>query len=364
MTPLHVAVDGSALGREAGGARRYVSELLTALSALHQLKVTVVGVGATMPLPAGIERRGTAGPRNNLVRTVWTVARGARAVHADVLHAPAYTAPFWGAPPVVLTVHDVSYERRPEWYPWRRDPIRRAFYRLSATHATLIVTDSEFSRSEIVAAYGIAGDRIRVIPLGVGPTFTPDPSPRRAAPAYVLHVGELHARRDVTGILEAVVHCRASAPALNDLRLVLVGADRGTLGEIRTHARRLGAEGALDVRGVVDEPALIDLYRRAAVLAHASRYEGFGLPILEAMACGTPVVAVLAASAGEVAGDAALLVRPDDPRELAAGLRAVLTDPARAAALRAAGLARARQFTWQRVAEQTVAVYREAASRG
>src|SRR5690606_7361374 len=152
--------------------------------------------------------------RNNVARTVWTVARGARRVGADVLHAPAYTAPLWGTPPVVLTIHDVSYARHPDWYPARLDPLRRQFFRLSAVRAARIVTDSEFSKREILAAYGIPAERIRVVPLGVAAIFGPGAPPDPTRP-YVLHVGELHARRNLPAILEAVVRCRASVPALS-----------------------------------------------------------------------------------------------------------------------------------------------------
>ncbi len=125
----------------------------------------------------------------------------------DVFHAPAYTAPLRGAHPLALTIHDVSYERHPEWYPYRRDAIRRWFYRRSARTADVIITDSDFSRREIAAAYDLDPSHIRVVPLGVGGPFLASTPPRRPADVkqpYVLHVGDLHVRRNLRTLVRAL----------------------------------------------------------------------------------------------------------------------------------------------------------------
>src|SRR5262249_9084730 len=133
----------------------------------------------------------------------------------DVFHAPAYQAPLWGVHPLVLTIHDVSYARHPEWHPYKNDPFRRAFYRQSARGADRILTDSDFSRSEIIAAYDIPAERISVVPLAASPLFTPAPHNPTRLPAgvrqpYALHVGDLHVRRNLKTALQAILSVRRS----------------------------------------------------------------------------------------------------------------------------------------------------------
>ncbi len=143
----------------------------------------------------------------NLGWSLIDLPRAIRHERLDVFHAPAYTAPLRGTIPLVLTIHDVSYERHPEWYPYRRDAIRRWFYRRSARAADVIVTDSDFSRREIAAAYDLGPNHIRVVPLGVGSPFlttTPPRSPANTKQPYVLHVGDLHVRRNLRTLVRAL----------------------------------------------------------------------------------------------------------------------------------------------------------------
>ncbi|HET9370460.1 MAG TPA: glycosyltransferase family 1 protein [Vicinamibacterales bacterium] len=358
-TSFRVGIDGRAFSSPAGGVRRYVHELTSACkdvapdvaflaigASAGSLPNTVTGVPARSWLPT------------NLGWSLDGLPRAIRRAAVDVFHAPAYTAPLWGGHPLVVTSHDVSFERRPEWYPHRDDRIRRWFYRRSACSADVVITDSEFSRQEIEAAYGIGQDRIRVVPLGVSAAFAPAPSPPAVDERVILHVGDLHPRRNVGVLIEALGQLRARSDELKDTVLVLAGADRGSAAAIAKHAAKLGLTGAVRFVSTASDDEVVALMRRASAFTYPSLYEGFGLPPLEAMACGTPVIASSAASIPEVVGDAGLVVDPRDVRGWIEGLVAILGSRERSAQLRAAGLARAAQFTWQRTATQTIDVYR------
>ena len=171
---LRVGVDGRAFASPAGGVRRYVRELYTAI-AQHDSDIEVVAIGAPpdAELPPALQRMDAIPFPTNLGWMLASMPLAARRAALDVYHAPAYTAPLWGVHPQVLTIHDVSYERRPEWNAYRNDPVRRLFYRTSARVADRIVTDSGFSRTEISLAYGIPEPRIDVVPLAAATTFTP-----------------------------------------------------------------------------------------------------------------------------------------------------------------------------------------------
>ena len=172
----------------------------------------------------GIRRRISAGAR-------WACRAPQPEPRVDVIHAPAYTAPLWSSAPVVLTIHDVSYERHPEWYPYQRDALRRMFYRRSARTAARVLTDSEFSAGEIAAAYQIPRERITVAPLGVSDHFAPSDRPGETLPAgitspFLLHVGDLHERRNLPLVVHAMFEAQRR-PGMPPLSLVLAGVDRG-----------------------------------------------------------------------------------------------------------------------------------------
>jgi glycosyltransferase involved in cell wall biosynthesis len=352
---VRVAIDGRALSRPVGGVRRYVTELWRAMGHVDPgLTGVALGGDAVSARAAGLSHHpvGSILP-TNLGWSALALPRAARRLRADVFHAPAYTAPLWGARPLVLTIHDVSYARHPEWYPHSSGAIRQAFYRRSAQRADRIITDSAFSRDEIVAAYGIDPAKIAVIPLGVSADFRPGPPSRREP--VILHVGDLHTRRNLRLLLEVAAELSPSIPGLT---LVLVGTDRGEAASLTSLAKTLGASDVLQLAGTVRERDLCAWYQRAAVLAYPSRYEGFGLPLVEAMACGTPVVASRGSSLTEVVGDVGVLVDPDDREAWARALRDVLEQPDHAADLSRRGVARAAGFTWAATAALTAKVYR------
>ncbi len=342
---------------------------MPALLALEDAPDVVALGGTAEAMPAGVAHLGEPPhPPTNAGWMLVGLPRAAARAGIDVLHAPAYTAPFWASVPVVVTVHDVSYERHPEWYPYRRDPLRRAFYRRSARAAAHVLTVSEFSAREIAGAYGIPPERITVAPLGVSPRFThadtgiPVDLPADVTPPYLLHVGDLHVRRNLGIVVDALIAARRH---LGDLpaQLVVAGVDRGPAAELSAALAAAGIADALVPLGTVSEDRLHALYRHATALVYPSRYEGFGLPLVEAMASGTPVLASAAASIPEVVGDAALLLDPDDTSGWMDAIIRIVNDEALRARMAAAGKSRAAAFTWARTARTTMGVYRRVAAQ-
>jgi glycosyltransferase involved in cell wall biosynthesis len=368
MRKLTVGIDGRAFTSPAAGVRRYVSALVPALRAADpELDLVALG-GERGAVPADLTHvEEPWHPPTNLGWSAVGLPGAAARAHVDVIHAPAYTAPLWSRTPVVLTIHDVSYERHPEWYPYQRDAIRRMFYRRSARTAARVLTDSEFSAGEIAAAYQIPRERIIVAPLGVSDHFAAVDRPNQALPAgvttpFLLHVGDLHERRNLPVVAHAMFEAQRR-PGMPALSLVLAGVDRGVGDRLRGYAREAGSPDAVVCLGPVTDSQLLTLYRGAAALVYPSRYEGFGLPVLEAMACGTPVIASRAASIPEVLGDAGVLLDPDDEPGWAEAIANVLTDEWQRGHMRKAGMTRARQFTWARTASITLDVYRQLAGR-
>ncbi len=365
---LRVGFDGRAFSSPAAGIRRYSTELVGALLSLGEpIEIVALG-GSPDALPGGLERLSeSAHLPTNAGWTLIGLPRTAARARVDLIHAPAYTAPFWAGVPVVLTIHDVSYETHPEWYPYRRDWLRRYFYRRSARSAARVLTVSAFSAAEIAKAYGIPRSRIIVTPPGVRSTFgagdpdVPADLPSNVTEPFLLHVGDLHERRNLPLLVEALLAARRRFGALAALSLVLAGVDRGVSDGLCAMASDAGAPDAVVALGPVDEDRLHALYRGAIALAYPSLYEGFGLPLVEAMACGTPVLASHEASIPEVLGGAGLLLDPRDAGAWRDAIVRVVNDASLRDDLRARGLARAATYTWQRTARMTLDVYREAA---
>ena len=363
-TIARIGFDGRTLASPAAGVRRYARELFGALAGIDRtLRIVAVGAPAEVGLPAEVERvdASTTLP-SNLGWMLRGLPQAARRAELDLFHAPSYTAPFRGPRPMVLTIHDVSYARHPEWYPYKRDVLRRAFYRRSARTADRIITDSAFSKSEIVDVYRVRPSLIDVVPLAASAAFTPGPAgplPAEWPTQFVLHVGDLHERRNLAMVARAVVALRRREKSLSRLSLVLAGVDRGSAPQLAQISAAAGGAVPLVVfAGQTTDTMLLTLYRSAAAFVYPSRYEGFGLPLLEAMSCGTPVIGARAASIPEVIGDAGVLLDPNDEAAWSETIERVLEDRVYSALLRGAGLERAARFSWFRTATETAAVYR------
>jgi len=258
-----------------------------------------------------------------------------------------------------MTIHDIIPLTNPEWVPASYGQRMRAQLDFARRRCQAVITDSEFVRGQLIAR-GLAPERVTVVPLACAPAFRPrDPAQKtlcRAAVGlgpeepFVLFVGTLDPRKNLRTLLEASAAVRPESPH----RLLVVG--KNPYGPDPELAR----QGVLHQTGIDDE-TLAGLMSAATLFVLPTLAEGFGLPVLEAMACGCPVIASNTTSLPEVAGDAAILVDPRDANALAERLRAVLRDESLRQDLRAKGLARAAQFSWERTARETFAVYRRVA---
>jgi glycosyltransferase involved in cell wall biosynthesis len=271
---LRVGIDGRAFTSPAAGVRRYVHQLIPALLALGE-PLEIVALGGRPGVPGGVAQVAEPlHPPTNLGWTLMGLPAAASKAGVDLIHAPAYTAPFLARIPVAVTIHDVSYERHPEWYPYRRDWVRRAFYGQSAKAAAQILTDSDFSKSEIVAAYGIGEDRIAVAPLGVATGFAPADRdvpvdlPAGVTTPFLLHVGDLHARRNLPMLVDALLEARRHFGGAAGLSLVLAGVDRGVGDGLCAMAAEAGTPDAVVRLGAVEDDRLRSLYRTAVALVY------------------------------------------------------------------------------------------------
>ncbi len=287
----------------------------------------------------------------------------------DVYHSTNYMMPLRGFPRhragrvrSVITIHDlipmVFRDHAPKSRKSRLYPVYAGLMRQVAARADAIVTVSKSSAEDIARLLRLPEwerDKIRVVYNGIHPRYTPDPDTPRMKPPEILYVGRLDPYKNVPQLVAAFGQAVKKLPP--DTRLRIIGPPDERYPEAMALARQLELFPRMDWEGHVSDQTLLEAYRRASVLVLPSLYEGFGLPVAEAMACGTPVICSKASSLPEVAGDAAVTVPPGDLRALSDALVEVLTTPALAKKLAEAGPPRAANFTYENMARETLAVY-------
>ena len=329
-----IVLDADYLGRARTGDETYIENLLRALVPLKgELELGAIVRDASL-LPAGVEPLVQRAGLQEL-RMAWSVPRLLQRVRPRIAHFVHALPPRLPCP-AVLTVQDLGFERVGSLMSWKDRLVFRRVVPRSVRRAARVLAISERTKRDLVELYGVPEQKVVVTPLGVDAVFRPAADARGT---YLLFVGAIQDRKDP---LAAV----AAATAVG-LPLVVAGPEKDA--RLAEHLRVAGA----DVRGYVPRAELAELYRGAAALVLPTRYEGFGLPVVEAMASGTPVVAAPDEAVREVAGDAAVFAEAPD---LADAVRRALDDRDR---LVAAGLERARLFSWDETARRTLAVYRE-----
>ena len=296
----------------------------------------------------------------------WFFYRGTRAGRFDIYHEPNYF-PYRTALPIVTTIHDLSPLRFPDTHTEQSRRLWKKLLPVALRRSRVILTDSDFIRREIVETLKVPPERVWAVHLGVTATFRPLATHdlhARLAPLsliprqYILAVGTLEPRKNLAMTLDAYQALPASL--LRAYPLVIVGLRGWLTKDLDFRLAPLAATGRVRVLGYVPEETLVALYCGAQMLVYPSLYEGFGLPPLEAMACGTPVVVSNRASLPEVVGDAGLQVEPDDVSALTDAMVRLIDDQGMWRRLTEAGLERSRRFTWERCALATLDAYRSA----
>jgi len=296
-----------------------------------------------------------------------------RRARIDLLHSPYWSNPLWAPWPTVVTVHDVIQLVMPEYRALARQQVYFGLVTRALRRATAVITVSECSRQDVIRTVGVPPERVYVVENAIDERLRPERNPARVAAVraryglgerFVLYLGANDLRKNLNRLIRAY---SALPEALREThQLVIAGRqwphDHPLYPDPHRVVQELGLGKQVIFTGGIPEEEKATLLSAATVFAFPSVYEGFGLPVVEAMACGTPVLTANSSSLPEVAGDAALLVDPLSVEAIADGLAELLDSPERRAELAERGIERARQFRWDRVAERTVEVYHRASS--
>jgi glycosyltransferase involved in cell wall biosynthesis len=366
---VRIAIDCRTIAAPKTGDRTYCLNLTRALASADTENDYALCTAAPSPLADGL----AANFRQEVIAAspawAWTPVQfpvALRRLGIEVAHVQYFIPPV--APcPVVTTIHDVSFRSHPAWFPLKHRVLLNLLVPAAARGAARVIVGSEHARQELIRYYDLPEEKIVVTPYAADPIYRPMPlEEARAAVArrfgvrdsYVLAVGVLQPRKNLPRLVRAFARVVDRVPH----RLLLVGKPGWATEELQTAIERGRLGGRVQFTGYVPDADLPALYAAADLFAYPSLYEGFGLPPLEAMACGTPVLTSNTTSIPEVVADAAECVDPTDEAALAAALEELLRVPDRRAELRERGFLRAARFSWRETARRTLAVYRETAS--
>jgi len=370
MSLMRFAVDAHAIGRHLTGNEVYVRSLLCAFAEIDRRSEFLAYVsepGARKWIPERFHVRQVAS--NPYTRLGWDLARLTRVDKPDLIHVQ-YTAPLLGRVPIVVTVHDVSFLEHPEYFTLIRRSQLRYTVAQTVKRAARILTVSEFSRDAILRAYDVSPDKVRVIPNAANPAFRVIGRERAQAAVrdrlrfhepFVFSVGDLQPRKNQIGLIEAFSMLLREYPQLKH-HLVLTGKETWFTPKVHEAARKSGFADRIHFTGFVEDSELLELYNACDCFVFPSFYEGFGLPILEAMACGRAVACSNTSAMPEVADGAGLLFNPHMTGDIMRGMADILRDSELRARMERLGVQRAAHFSWQKSARATLDVYAEVVS--
>jgi glycosyltransferase involved in cell wall biosynthesis len=362
---MRFGIDAHAIGRHLTGNEVYVRNLLEQYDGLdrdNQFFAYVSVPGADELVPRRFEKRWVS--NNPFRRLGFDLSRGVRRDQPDVLHVQ-YTAPLLCSAPVVVSVHDVSYLEHPEFFPRARRIQLRWTVERTVRRAAKVVTLSEFSRAGIARAYGMNPDKIAVVPAACSEIFRPQPRAQAQAfvdgrfslrAPFILCVGDLQPRKNPIGLIRAFEELVANYPQLTH-KLVFVGKDTWFAPRVHQIAEASPFSNRIHFTGYVNDDELLQLYNAGDLFVFPSFYEGFGIPLLEAMACGVPVACSNRSAMQEVAGEAAHQFNPYSTREMVVAMRDLLLDPDYRAEMGHRGRENAARYSWRQTARQTLDLY-------
>jgi glycosyltransferase involved in cell wall biosynthesis len=367
---MRFSVDAHAIGRRLTGNEVYIRNLLAFLAEVDKQVELVAYVStkeANRWVPPGVKTKMVSS--NPFLRLGCDLSLKLRQDRPELVHVQ-YTAPLGCPVPVVVTVHDVSFVDHPEYFSRARAVQLRLTVRRTVLSAAKVLTGSEFSRRSIIKAYGLNDEKVVVIPNAAARCFRPLPPQTTAASVafrfgitspYVLMVGDHQPRKNQVGLVRAFADLLRTRPELPH-HLLMAGKESGYTRSIGRAIRDVGLQERVHLLGFVSDEELVELYNGCELFVFPSFYEGFGLPVLEAMACGRAVACSNASALPEVADAAALLFDPFSTAEMTRAMLDLILDPELRRRMEKEGLRRAARFSWQKTAEQTLGVYKLAAS--
>jgi glycosyltransferase involved in cell wall biosynthesis len=362
---MRFSVDAHAIGQHLTGNETYIRNLLNCFAVLDREADFVTYISrrdAFDDVPGRFQKRRVA--TNPYVRLGYDLPRCVDQDRPNLLHVQ-YTAPIRCAAPIVVSVHDVSFLEHPEYFTAFRALQLRLTVRRTVQSAASVLTPSQFSKRRILEAYHLDEQKVAVLPIGVSSAFHPvaREAARRALPAslnvpypFILTVGDLQPRKNHLGLIRAFEELVRAYPQLPH-HLVVVGKESWYAPTVRATAKRSSVHDRIHFTGFVDDDQLHRLYGACDLMVYPSFYEGFGLPILEAMACGRAVACSNTSAMPEVADSAAILFDPNSQRDFVSSMRDLLLNPELRLRMERLGAQRAAMFSWERTAAKTLDLY-------
>ena len=373
---MRIGINGRFLVAKRTGVQRAAYNVIKTLIHIDRLNEYVIFTGGDQArnpdwifanvqvVPSGIR------PGDSLRNHFWeqfVLPRLAEEYEVDLLYSPANLAPFFYSGKSVIHIYDFCFVVNPQWYSLSFRTLYNFLIPRLARRAARVITSSNNSRNDLLQFCGVEAEQVSMVYLAVDDTFSAKTDgdsqrPKAFPDDYILYVGSLEPRKNIGVLVEAYERLRAERPELNT-KLILIGGESPLFADVRLRVKRFKDD--VIFKGFVEDTELRQYYRHATLVAYPSLYEGFGLPPLEAMASGTPVVTSSTSSLPEVVGDAALKVNPYDSEQLTQAMFSIISNPELRADLVRRGLDQVKRFNWYHVARNTLAVFYEvSASKG